>query len=53
MYNLSVAEAQTYYVGEGQWLVHNAKCPSKELADNLLDIGDTKNPYDAAHHIVK
>lgn len=26
MYNLSVAVAQTYYVGEGQWLVHNTNC---------------------------
>ena len=23
MYNLTVATAHTYYVGEGQWLVHN------------------------------
>ncbi len=26
MYNLTVAEAHTYFVGEGRWLVHNAKC---------------------------
>jgi hypothetical protein len=24
MYNLSVAQAHTYFVGQGQWLVHNA-----------------------------
>lgn len=24
MYNLTVADAHTYYVGDGQWLVHNA-----------------------------
>jgi hypothetical protein len=29
MYNLSVAVAQTYYVGEGQWLVHN--CPTQQV----------------------
>ena len=28
MYNLTVAEAHTYFVGDGQWLVHNAgDCP--------------------------
>lgn len=27
MYNLSVETAHTYYVGEGQWLVHNVTCP--------------------------
>jgi hypothetical protein len=26
MYNLTVAEAHTYFVGVGRWLVHNAKC---------------------------
>jgi hypothetical protein len=26
MYNLSVAEAHTFFVGDGAWLVHNAKC---------------------------
>jgi hypothetical protein len=25
MYNLTVAEAQTFFVGEGQWLVHNTQ----------------------------
>ena len=28
MYNLTVADAHTFYVGDGQWLVHNA-CPVK------------------------
>jgi hypothetical protein len=27
MYNLTVATAHTYFVGHGQWLVHNASCP--------------------------
>ena len=26
MYNLTVATAHTYFVGEGQWLVHNIRC---------------------------
>ena len=26
MYNLTVAAVHTYFVGDGQWLVHNAKC---------------------------
>ncbi len=26
MYNLTVATAHTYFVGEGPWLVHNASC---------------------------
>ena len=27
MYNLTVADAHTFFVGNQQWLVHNAKCP--------------------------
>jgi len=27
MYNLTVDEAHTFFVGDGQWLVHNTKCP--------------------------
>lgn len=26
MYNLTVAEAHTFFVGEAQWLVHNTNC---------------------------
>ncbi|MEM7345220.1 MAG: polymorphic toxin-type HINT domain-containing protein, partial [Chloroflexota bacterium] len=26
MYNLTVAEAHTYFVGDGEWLVHNSNC---------------------------
>ena len=29
MYNLTVAEAHTFFVGQGVWLVHNAKCGGK------------------------
>lgn len=36
MYNLTVAEAHTFYVGTGQWLVHNAGvCPDKALIKQL------------------
>ena len=36
MYNLTVAEAHTFFVGDGQWLVHN-ECFSRELT--LSDLG--------------
>ncbi len=35
MYNLTVAEAHTFYVGDGQWLVHNA-CPLTTEARDAL-----------------
>jgi hypothetical protein len=31
MYNLEVAQDHTYTVGVGQWVVHNATCPVKDL----------------------
>ena len=31
MYNLEVAQDHTYTVGDGQWVVHNATCPVKDL----------------------
>lgn len=33
MYNLTVAEAHTYFVGEGRWLVHNI-CGSVQQLSN-------------------
>ena len=47
MYNLTVDEAHTYFVGEGQWLVHNA-CSS--ALDRAMggEVGDDK----AAHHLI-
>ncbi len=39
MYNLTVAEAHTYFVGEGQWLVHNSCLPSTKeelIAESTL-----------------
>jgi hypothetical protein len=45
MYNLSVETAHTFYVGEGQWLVHNAGCvyfPSgkKQVDGSTIDTGE-------------
>jgi len=37
MYNLTVATAHTFYVGSGQWLVHNANC-----GDWVKDLYDPK-----------
>jgi hypothetical protein len=43
MYNFTVATAHTYFVGEGQWLVHNA-CP---LRNNI-----GAQPGEQAHHLI-
>jgi len=44
MYNLTVDAAHTYFVGDGQWLVHNACKPYQvDLSDELnsnSEIGD-------------
>lgn len=56
MYNLTVAEAHTYFVGEGGWLVHNA-CGQK-LRRQLLKSDATATRFDAegvqwqAHHVI-
>jgi RHS repeat-associated protein len=34
MYNITVAEAHTYFIGDGKWLVHNA-CPIKQAGGSL------------------
>ena len=47
MYNLTVEEAHTYFVGEGEWLVHNA-CSS--TLDNAL--GGVKGDKLQAHHLI-
>ena len=41
MYNLSVADAHTFFVGDGQWLVHNT-CPIQYPKDFSVR-GKTKN----------
>jgi hypothetical protein len=43
MYNLTVETAHTFYVGEGQWLVHNTGCDPQsrkqyELLKKKLDL---------------
>jgi hypothetical protein len=35
MYNLSVDAAHTFFVGEGQWLVHNSWCPIVGRPQNI------------------
>ncbi len=56
MYNLTVAQAHTYFVGNGQWLVHNA-C-GVTLRRNMISAGLTPDwaRNDAvtwqAHHII-
>lgn len=54
MYNLTVAEAHTYFVGPGEWLVHNA-C-SRVLRRNLQSGGAVPAWADEvewqAHHII-
>lgn len=52
MYNLTVDEAHTFFVGDGQWLVHNAGvCPSQfsELSrfKNLMGA----NAYEVANRV--
>ena len=39
MYNLTVATAHTYYVGDGQWLVHNADCDKLYRSMSSADDG--------------
>ncbi|KAA0265716.1 MAG: hypothetical protein DPW18_13750 [Chloroflexi bacterium] len=48
MYNLTVDTAHTFFVGEGQWLVHNT-CSSTTLSNNLGGgVGDNLQ----AHHVI-
>ncbi len=44
MYNLTVDEAHTFFVGDGQWLVHNAGCDIdwEYALRNAGDLGDVK-----------
>jgi hypothetical protein len=43
MYNLTVDEAHTFYIGEGDWLVHNVDCDFW-LSGNFSKIADTDLP---------
>lgn len=51
MYNLTVDVAHTFFVGSGEWLVHNI-CHSRVLGKNLVKSGIARPPETAAHHIV-
>ena len=56
MYNLTVAKAHTYFVGPGEWLVHNA-C-SRVLRENLKTADQSAEAMEAegvawqAHHLI-
>lgn len=52
-YNLTVEEAHTYYVGEGQYLVHN-ECPYYLLKRNLgvFDLPEIERKSVQSHHII-
>ena len=44
MYNLTVAEAHTFFVGDGEWLVHNAgPCLSSSTTDAISQV-ISRNP---------
>lgn len=47
MYNLTVDTAHTFYVGEGQWLVHNACKPGQAGAFDSFKgvVGDKLTPH--------
>ena len=38
MYNLTVDTAHTFFVGEGQWLVHNTNCGNINVFNGLNDL---------------
>ena len=44
MFNLTVDTAHTFFVGEGQWLVHNDTCDLSEIADELAPIYQAHPP---------
>jgi len=42
MYNLTVADAHTFFVGDGQWLVHNTDC---DLFATEKSLGGSNSPF--------
>jgi hypothetical protein len=50
MYNLTVDTAHTFFVGEGQWLAHNA-CDFGRQSDLRQALGIT-DPNVDAHHLI-
>jgi len=48
MYNLTVEDAHTFFVGDGDWLVHNTCTPTREQVQHLKDLGldrDTRRDF--------
>jgi hypothetical protein len=45
MYNFTVATAHTYFVGEGQWLVHNACAPPSGASRRLQPDPAAQGPH--------
>lgn len=43
MYSLDVAVADTYYVGEGQWLVHNCELFDKTLPNGARVLAEVRD----------
>jgi hypothetical protein len=62
MYNLTVDEAHTFFVGDGAWLVHNTNGPCDIPENALGNLGndadaivhnlDTLENYEIGHHSV-
>jgi RHS repeat-associated protein len=58
MYNLTVASAHTFFVGDGQWLVHNAcgqwhHILSNKIFNTLQDHKTLKNIFERADFLVQ
>ena len=55
MYNLTVADAHTFFVGEGRWLVHNANCDhwAKKLGEYEKIALDKSGHLEAAAREIK
>jgi hypothetical protein len=52
MYNLTVAEAHTYFVGDGEWLVHNACSRVLRTHLSVPDEWEQNKVAWQAHHII-
>jgi hypothetical protein len=49
MFNLTVGEAHTFFVGDGQWLVHSTECLVRpdSLRNYYIVPKDSNNPSNA------
>jgi uncharacterized protein YegL len=50
MYNLTVAEAHTFFVGTGGWLVHNSNCNFRQLIDEFETLYGSPNVHAYKRH---